>query len=65
MYITSSNNKTLNDRLLPRHKFVTGATLLQLVYYIQIYRFVLSYLNLVKQIADTNYLFRGPDGSMS
>ena len=29
----SSNNKTLNARLLerPRHKFVTGATLLQLV----------------------------------
>ena len=28
----SSNNKTLNARLLarPRHKFVTGATLLQL-----------------------------------
>jgi hypothetical protein len=28
---SSSNNKTLNARLLPRHKFVTGATLLQLV----------------------------------
>jgi hypothetical protein len=27
---TSSNNKTLNARLLARHKFVTGATLLQL-----------------------------------
>jgi hypothetical protein len=26
----SSNNKTLNARLLARHKFVTGATLLQL-----------------------------------
>ena len=28
--VPSSNNKTLNARLLPRHKFVTGATLLQL-----------------------------------
>jgi hypothetical protein len=27
----SSNNKTLNARLLARHKFVTGATLLQLI----------------------------------
>jgi hypothetical protein len=33
--------------------------------FIQIYRFVLSYLNLVKQIADTDYLFRGTGGSMS
>jgi hypothetical protein len=33
MGYTSSNNKTLNARLLSRHKFVTGATLLQLGLY--------------------------------
>ena len=32
MVSPSSNNKTSNARLLARHKFVTGATLLQLVY---------------------------------
>ena len=31
LVLVSSNNKTLNARLLARHKFVTGATLLQLV----------------------------------